>query len=106
MFGGAAVVAQNYDLSEYGTAMLENGGIYTVDDAVDRFMEAIEDERIRIEDNRRQIVTLAALQLREPLKIDYDAEMQRLRWSIITHESLLENLEKDLSCILDRGVPF
>lgn len=101
-----------FDFSDAGAAVMDelwrySGGSetsYTIDDAVERFMEDIDYFRTEIAKIQQAFGVLMQQAMEAPLEEDYDREFQKLYWGLIHKQETLDMLEEDLSRLLGRDV--
>ena len=96
---GAAVMDELYRGGCYG-----NEGLYTVEDAVERFMEEIDYWRTEIARVQHGFEVVAGRAMEMPTECDWDMELQKLQWSLVAKEETLAMLEEDLGRLLGRDV--
>lgn len=94
----------DYVLSTYGESILEESGIYSVDDAVERFIEEIDylDRKIAEIDTGYQEVF--KMQLEAPLEIDYQDMYERLIEDREHYLNSKHGLEMDLKELVGDGL--
>lgn len=98
-----------FDFTDAGAAVMDDicrgvDGLYTVDDAVERFMEEIDYFRSKIAEIQHGFEVVSARAMEYPTECDWDHEIQKLQWSLIPKQETLNMLEEDLSRLLGREV--
>lgn len=106
-----------FDFSDAGAAIMddmmmwsvysEEGGydsLYTVEDAIARFEEEIDYHRGRIEEAYHGISTVTYEAMECPIGSGFEDDIQRLNWTIIAEQEILEMLETDLGMLIGREV--
>lgn len=101
-----------FEFSDAGATVMDelwrysggSGTSYTVDDAVEKFMEDIDyfrTEIARIQHGKEVVIARA---MEYPTECDWDMEIQKLQWGLIHKQETLDMLESDLSRLLGRDV--
>ena len=98
-----------FDFTDAGATVMDDlyrgvDALYTVDDAVERFMEDIDYFLTEIAKIHQAFGVLMEQAMEAPLEEDYDMEFQKLYWGLIHKQETLEMLEEDLSRLLGRDV--
>ena len=98
-----------FDFTDAGAAVMDDmcrgvDALYTVDDAVERFMEEIDYFRSKIAEIQHGFEVVSARAMEYPTECDWDHEIQKLQWSLIAKQETLDMLESDLSRLLGREV--
>lgn len=101
-----------FEFSDAGATVMDelwryssgSGTSYTVDDAVEKFMEDIDYFRTEIARIRHGFEVVSAQAMEHPTECDWDMEIQKLQWSLIAKQETLDMLESDLSRLLGREV--
>lgn len=98
-----------FDFTDAGAAVMDDmcrgvDALYTVDDAVEKFMEEIDYFRTKIAEIQHGFEVVSARAMEYPTECDWDAEIQKLQWSLIAKQETLDMLESDLSRLLGREV--
>lgn len=101
-----------FDFTDAGATVMDelwrysggSGTSYTVDDAVEKFMEDIDYFRTEIARIQHGFEVVSAQAMEHPTECDWDMEIQKLQWSLIAKQETLDMLESDLSRLLGREV--
>lgn len=98
-----------FDFTDAGAAVMDDmcrgvDALYTVDDAVEKFMEDIDYFRTEIARIQHGFEVVSAQAMEHPTECDWDMEIQKLQWSLIHKQETLDMLESDLSRLLGRDV--
>ena len=98
-----------FDFTDAGATVMDDmrrgmDALYTVDDAVERFMEEIDYFRGKIAEIQHGFEVVSAQAMEYPTECDWDHEIQKLQWSLIAKQETLDMLESDLSRLLGREV--
>ena len=98
-----------FDFTDAGAAVMDDmcrgmDALYTVDDAVERFMEEIDYFRTKIAEIQHGFEVVSARAMEYPTECDWDMEIQKLQWGLIMNQETLDMLESDLSRLLGREV--
>lgn len=98
-----------YDFSDAGATVMDDmcrgvDGLYTIEDAIERFMDEIDYFRSRVEEIKQQFSDIAEMAMENPTGKDWGREIQGLQWSLMMKQETLDMLESDLSMLLGRSV--
>ena len=101
-----------FEFSDAGATVMDelwrysggSGTSYTVDDAVEKFMEDIDYFRTEIARIQHGKEVVSAQAMEHPTECDWDMEIQKLQWGLIHKQETLDMLESDLSRLLGREV--
>lgn len=98
-----------FDFTDAGAAVMDDlyrgvDVLYTVEDAVERFMDEIDYFRTEIAKIQHGFAVVAGRAMEMPTECDWGMELQKLNWSLIAKEETLAMLEEDLGRLLGRDV--
>ena len=98
-----------FDFTDAGAAVMDDlyrgvDALYTVEDAVERFMDEIDYFRTEIAKIQHGFEVVAGRAMEMPTECDWNMELQKLQWSLIAKEETLAMLEEDLGRLLGRDV--
>ena len=101
-FHGYTVPLGSFNISEEGERVLRGNqdSLYSIDDAVERFMDEIDYYAEKLAEIEESQMELHALALREPLAMNYDEKFQELHWSWMIKNQIKTALERDLGELL------